>query len=426
MLAAVPRCARALIVASLTLAGAACGGSDAGPTSVTPPAPNPTIVDWTPCPAPYAAPLWVAQQDGTGNWSVVTPTGSSYRFSFLSSKGAIAWVSGPAPYFNSYVYYGTTADLAAYAAGTCNATQRNLTVSVNALASGEQASVSMGWNSGSATGPGTRSVNFSALNSVTDLVAVLSRPGAPAARAIMRRALPASTTSIDPIDFSSAEAFDLEHPGLTVSGISGEPVTFGQWYYGTNGSRHAIYYGDASAVAPSTYAALPAAKQQAGDLHELFAYTTTALGGSVTRTRSVDAYFHDGGSHTVSLPDIPASAPSVSVVSTSPYAKLRGQLAVPTGAKMIELFYYRTEANASASLSIYASTAYLGSSTADLTVPDLSSLAGWQSAFFPQASGTIQWGMYSYSWTSSTAGFFGRPLDGSQTTYVAWRSTVTP
>ena len=249
MLAAVPRCARALIVASLTLVGAACGGSDAGPTSVTPPTPNPTIVDWTPCPAPYAAPLWVAQQDGTGNWSVVTPTGSSYRFSFLSSKGAIAWVSGPAPYFNSYVYYGTNADLAAYAAGTCNATQRSLTVNVNALASGEQASVSMGWNSGSATGPGTRSVSFSALNSVTDLVAVLSRPGAPAARAIMRRAIPATTTSIDPIDFSSAEAFDLEHPGLTVSGISGEPVTFGQWYYGTNGSRHQVYYGDASATA---------------------------------------------------------------------------------------------------------------------------------------------------------------------------------
>ena len=38
----------AALAVALAASLAACGGSDAGPTSVTPPTPNPTIVDWTP------------------------------------------------------------------------------------------------------------------------------------------------------------------------------------------------------------------------------------------------------------------------------------------------------------------------------------------------------------------------------------------
>lgn len=417
---------RAFIATSALLMVAACGGSDAGPTSVTPPTPNPTIVDWTPCPTPSAAPIWVAQQDGTGNWTVVTPNGGNYRFSFLSAKGAIAWVSGPAPYFNTNVYYGTVADLAANAAGSCYAPLRNLSVNVNGLNAGERAEVSLGWNSGSATGPGSKTVSVSAQNSLMDLVAVLHRTGAPAAKVVIRRGIAATTMAVDPIDFGSAEAFDTERPALTINGVSGEPVTFAQWYYGTNASRNQLFYGDASSAPPTSYAAIPAAKQQAGDLHELFAYTTATLAGGVVRTRSVDAYRHDGGSRTIDLPAIPSSAPSVSVVSTSGYAKLRGQLAVPTGSKMIELWYSRSNGTSSATVAVMASTGYLASSNADLTVPDLSSLAGWQSDFYPQATGAISWGMYSYSWTASAAGFFGRPLEGSQTTYVSWRSSLTP
>ena len=411
--------------AGLTLLVAACSGSDAGPAAVTPPTPNATVVTWTPCPAPAAAPIWAAQQDGSGAWAAVAPSSGSYRFSFQSSKGAIAYVTGDVGSYNTYVLYGTLADLTQFASNTCRASLRNVTGSFSTLGAGEQAEVGLGWSSTFADGPGNKSVSVSAQNAAMDLLAVLHRPGAPAARAVIRRDIPSSVMTFDPIDFASAEAFDTEHPSLTITGASGEAITFAQWYRGTNGSRNSLYYGSASVTLPTSYAAIPAARQRPTDLHEGWAFSSVTQPSGVVRGRTVTAYWHDAGSRVIALPAVPSSDPSVTVVSSSPFAKLRAQVAVPAGAKSLELFYYRTGANG-VSARVQATVDFLSAAAADLTLPDLSSVAGFQSAYLPQGGGPISWGLYAYSWTGSHAGFYGRPLDATNSTTVSWRSTVTP
>ena len=138
--------------------------------------------------------------------------------------------------------------------------------------------------------------------------------------------------TFDPIDFASAEAFDTEHPSLTITGASGEAITFAQWYRGTNGSRNSLYYGSASVTLPTSYAAIPAARQRPTDLHEGWAFSSVTQPSGVVRGRTVTAYWHDAGSRVIALPAVPSSDPSVTVVSSSPFAKLRAQVAVPAGA----------------------------------------------------------------------------------------------
>ncbi|MBK6308164.1 MAG: hypothetical protein IPF47_21530 [Gemmatimonadetes bacterium] len=326
---------------------------------------------------------------------------------------------------NTYVLYGTLADLTQFASNTCRASLRNVTGSFSTLGAGEQAEVGLGWSSTFAAGPGNKSVSVSAQNAAMDLLAVLHRPGAPAARAVIRRDIPSSVMTFDPIDFASAEAFDTEHPSLTITGASGEAITFAQWYRGTNGSRNSLYYGSASVTLPTSYAAIPAARQRPADLHEGWAFSSVTQPSGVVRGRTVTAYWHDAGSRVIALPAVPSSDPSVTVVSSSPFAKLRAQVAVPAGAKSLELFYYRTGANG-VSARVQATVDFLSAAAADLTLPDLSSVAGFQSAYLPQGGGPISWGLYAYSWTGSHAGFYGRPLDATNSTLVSWRSTVTP
>jgi len=87
------------------------------------------------------------------------------------------------------------------------------------------------------------------------------------------------------------------------------------------------------------------------------------------------------------------SAPAVSVVTKTPYVRLEGQLPVQNEYSGYSYFYFKYEEPEEFAIiySLLETRGYLGGSAAawDVTVPDLTSLAGFQSAWMIQPTQTL-------------------------------------
>ncbi len=387
-------------------------------------------VTWQFC-GTLGIPIWVAFQDGTGAWTHVTGTNDSYSFNITQSVGGVAYVRPSGTGFDLEVFYGSKADLQGRANEVCNGAAgagKTVTAAVAGTSVGDIVLASLGPSSGTLAGSTETFSNVP--NGNVDLVAgrtTLTINGTTAsfslAKMIIRRNLnPAAGSALSTIDFGAAEAFAPVTKNLTISNL-GTDVSAVLGLYFTTNNTFATYFTDFSGGgATRTYPGVPAANQATGDLHVLAIVGLPSLTGSTPQREALFA-FHSAVDQTFALGPA-ATAPTVSALTATGYARLRAAVTVQSAYNKVFTFT-GLQTTTPRNVTITQTAGYTNASSFNLDVPDLSGVSGFDT----------NWGLKSgtaTTWTYTATGFTGAGIDvpafadGASYMFASVPGTITP
>ncbi len=383
-------------VYNLTVDGTGTPGNRSTPLTLTVTASGGGNVTWnfSAC-GSTLQPVWLAYQDGTGPWTVVTPVNNVYTFT-ITTRGGITYVLAPTGTNSTVlVQYFTKAELGT---GTVFCPTPGVLKTVNGTVAGvgntEAAHVSLGGGSAFVTAFSTGFPNFqitSVANGTQDLVAS-HRPSFTgiADKAIIRRGLniPDNGSVGATLDFGGVEAFSLNTATITVTGLTGTETSLSQGMnYQVAGCEGGPLYSSVPWTGSSfTAAGVPAAQQVASDYHGISLFAHDAASGE---TRSTTQYFQTFGASTVALPSV---FPTPTVTSLGgPYKRLQAVYTLPTDYQQSTSLNYNDQVSTGRAVSMTATFAYLGSTAVTFALADYSALAGWDNNWAPASANTADW-----------------------------------
>lgn len=374
-------------------------------------------------------PVWFAYRDGNGPWTrVVGDAQNVYRFQIDSPRGAVAYVQVDDGAPLTQVYFYTREEIIFVGQNQCDGVGGTKTVngSVTTLGMLETAFVSMG--SGFASVSGAQGTTF-ALNNVEDgpqdLVAAraaldISNPLSPslaANRLIIRRGLnPPNNGTLAPLNFET-EGFAPATGTVTVNGLAGSETAVLTGMFTTTRGSLGVYFVGTDRAATQTVYGVPADRLETGDLHflQVSAAVLNPTPGQSPDTRQVGIGYRQVQNRTVALG--PAlSAPTVTSVGTAQNARLRAQW--PLQSEYNRFVYFVASQQAIAEprqISLGATDGFLqGAASADLEIPDLSGVDGWQGRWSLVAGASTHWTASGSGWQGT--GFINFPelVDGTQ------------
>ncbi len=356
-------------------------------------------------------PVWFAYQDGNGPWSVLAvPANSMVQFSINGATGGYAFVietSATTPQLQ--VHFMTRAELTGSTVIACptvpiGGASANGTVA--GLSAGDFALVSMGGAITTAAANGLFSLTGVAVGQ-RDLIG-WRHPftGSNPDRGLVRRDVnvPSGPSSVGTVDFGGSESFAPATAIITVSNVMGaEQVTHSMNYWTTAACHTAGMYTTTSGPQSGfTAYGFPPAIQRPTDFHQLTVLaqsgTTPATGYAEYRVASVA--FNALADRSVTLPS-PIDTPVVTDLST---AYKRMAVTFPFGSDFTigATFEYYNATSPIRFAFITATTAWIGGSTATITMPDFHGLSGWNDAWAP-ATGVA--GSWSAIGSGMSAGF---------------------
>ena len=344
------------------------------------------------------APIWVAAQDGAGAWTRVTPSsGSTYQIAFASGKGGVAVVDTVGTDNELSIFYGTVAEFTVFGgSGSSGCGTKTVNGTVANVGASEVATMTLGYSSAT-TSPSLPAFPAFVLprvaNGSLDLVATRGDLVSGLNKIILRRSQDiADGGSLALVDFNSAEAFAPATANVTVTGLGSDQMLIFNAYTGLNGSTFASLgavtgYTSASGAVP--IGMMPLAKLNTGELQVLTTSGHSASNSGAARTAGV--YFHTPANQTIALGPL-LSTPTVSKLVTAPTARPRMQLPVQAQYNRIVSALYE-QSSPTRSVSIEATAGYFGTAPAtwDITVPDLSPVAGWLPAWGLLDGNPIDW-----------------------------------
>jgi hypothetical protein len=389
------------------------------------------------------APIWLAVQDGTGPWTRINATATnSFNFNLASDRGAVAYVTrtGAAGPTTLTVFYATAAELRGTGTGTTNiaCTQGGKTVNgtVTGLGGTETATIAFAAASASvtaATAGGAfqlRNVPNGSYDLIASRVANTINGGtltSVADRLIVRRGLnPADNSTLPALDFNAAEAFAPASANLTVANLGAEQAFTSVGLTTANGTSASFFTSTPSATATRTYYGVPTAQLATGDLHNLSAFATSGGGGAAS-IRLATLYSRNVVDRTVTL-GAALSAPTTSTVATTPYLRLRAQLAAQSDYNRFGgvSFSQSPGGNLARSVSVYATSTVAGASGFDLAIPDLTAAAGWDNAWGLQAGTATEYSVFATGGTAAGLAFLNQTATDGATIVTALRSGNVP
>jgi hypothetical protein len=426
---------------TITVRGAGTGVSDQSATlalTVNQASSGGNVV-WPVCPGGLV-PIWFAYQDGTGPWTPVNVAGNAFRFSVSQSRAGIAYVTqNPDGSFSLSVLYFAASELPAQATSQCAQTgSKTVNGSVAGLSGTQQAGIALG-NSFASVLPGappTFTLNL-VRDGVVDLLAsrsILTINGTSVTtttdKLIFRRGLnPASGSTLPLLDFGSTEAFDPVTRNITINNLMGESSIVGMWYHTSNGFVNSFFGGFPASGGTQTYPGVPAARQQAGDLHAMQLAAGPYTSSTIDRLRFVLAYFAEATDRTVTLgPQL--NTPTVSTAATAPYVRWRVQLAVqPEYDKAWTASWSQAGTGGNARTAVISATVgYLGSApaTVELVIPDFASVTGWNNTWGPRTGVQAQYTVAGTDWTAAGGALSGPVSDGGMIFGASRLGVITP
>jgi hypothetical protein len=372
-------------------------------------------LDYSACSAANK-PVYVAYQDGSGNWTQAVGTGDVYNFNIASAKGGLAVVTQSGANYNTTVEYLAQGELTGMIGGCPTVPTGNDVTGTYAGASvGDQINVALG--TAATTTIATSATGNYALSNVAsgnqDLIGYLHSAASPGTddKLIVRRDLNlANGAAIPVLDFGAAEAVTPTTANITVTGAGGSDVLAETSSILTTAScvRNTLVTGALTAgqtVFPIY--GIPASLGRSSDFTQV---GVVDVAGNSTRSATVD--YQTFGAQTIALP---AALTGASVTDLSgAYKRLQATLTLPADYSTAALTYSGSNGN---TLTILESAQYLGGSAATLTAPDLSSLPGFSTSWEPSS------GTGSYTLTA-TNGFSGTCADQATTKFAAVTGTA--
>ena len=230
------------------------------------------------------------------------------------------------------------------------------------------------------------------------------------------------------LDFNAAEAVTPVTPALTIANLGTDQASALSYYFTSGGSSSAgapLFVGGLPGTGPFTYVGVPASSQAAGDLH-LVQAQATPNSTTFDQFRYAAIYFKDPTARTVTL-GASLTAPTVSTVATTPYARLRATGPIQTEYnKFVSVNFTQSITSGTRSVSILATTSYLnGLASYDFSIPDFTGVAGWDNNWAPKTGTQVSWSVLAYGYTGIGLGSLN-PLEGSTFTGAGRTGTITP
>jgi hypothetical protein len=340
-------------------------------------------LDWSECPAAQR-PNWVAYQDGSGPWTVVTSSDAMYHFTLTSGRAGYAYqLLGT----QVIVTYQTRTELTSVPVTFC-ATPAVLlpamTGTIAGLAAGEKVTVSLGNSAAIVTAPAT-ALSLTGMSPVmADLVAYRSQvSGASAADRMLFVRDIAITNGGSAGTVNLATAVAVATGAITVANSAGNTLSAGMTYLSGASCTQGSLYQFAPGATSFTAFGAPAASQRASDFHLL---SITGIGSN--NNRVVQEVFHTMAARTMTLPSV-VSAPTVTSLGGS-YKRLQAAYTIPADYTTGSGFMY-IETATSKVFSMYASAAYTAGATQTLAAPNFSGLSGWSDSWAPGSAVTVNW-----------------------------------
>jgi hypothetical protein len=368
---------------------------------------------------PSEVPVWFAAQSGTGAWTRVT-AGANNTFTFsVGSAGGFAMVRPDGPGFSTSVFYGSQADITALALGSpCRGVNssggtKRLTGTVGS--GGPAAHAFVGIGGASVLHPAIQGAGFT-LDGVPagqrDLLAVAFNSDANDLSSITRMILRRNVnyaSAIPQLQFFGTEDFAFINGRIATNNTGTDQTSVQVSFLTANGSS--APYSTIVANSPNRipFPGLPDAVLQPGDLHLIDVTATPAGGGSSVRAAVLLRHSATFDVDAVTFgPTL--NQPTVTSLGTSPYLRLRAQLASQTSYNVAALAEFAQSAN---SVSVVSTANYANGTPANwvLDVPDLTA-AGYDPTWGLKSGSSLEWQVTAAS--GAVLPFFGAtPVDGT-------------
>lgn len=360
----------------------ACSDQATAPSPV--PGPSPRAVTVAYCTG--IEPSWVAFQDGDGSWTRAFPhvggANTTFHRVFATNRAGIATLSTLAEGALTLVsvLYGTPAELASVGDTLpidCRAgLPKTLLGSVAGLDTNESAFVNARFSS----------------------------------RALV---LPAAGGT-------SPEAFVPATASLSIAGLGSEGATSGTELRTTNGEMVFSFVTNQSTAVTRPFFALPAGRLLPGDLQTLHVSTD----GPSNVNRTADLYFRSSSDRTVML-GAPLITPAISAVATAPSLRVRAQfLAQSDYDRATSILFEQAPTSALVSISMTAAHGAITGGGYDLTVPDLSGVAGFNPDWALRSGIRLDWSAIRIGGTLAL-GRDAVPSDGATQRRAFRKDTIT-
>jgi hypothetical protein len=332
-------------------------------------------------------PAWFAYQNDGFAWQQVAPTGNAFNFA-ATSRVSVAFVFQSGSETEMDIFGLTRAELAASNDRDCGGS-KTLTGTAAGITVGLSAQIVMGT---AATTVGSFGGSAFTLQNVNarplDLVATRGQLTGdffgPPDKMIVRRAVDLPTGSAIPtLDFAAAEAFTPTSTNLSITGLQSADAVELQNTFWTKTSTFGTAQSAQVTGGATTLYSVPAAQLTAGDLHELFVDASQSTSSLITG-RSFAVYFAAPADRTDAMgPSL--SVPTVSVVTSTPYSRMRGILPSQAEYNTSARFGYfqQTSGGAVRTVVVGLSTASLGALPAswNIVTPDFTGTPGFNSSW---------------------------------------------
>ena len=370
-------------------------------------------------------PTWFAYQNEGGDWTRVQPTASN-AFEFdATPRVAIALTQQFSNEFFTDVYYTTVDEIRPLSGIACTETLGNKTVNgtVANVPVGSQASISLSGANDVVTPPASTSYTLSGVASnPQDLVAhreVVSGTSPPTPnRVIIRRALDAvNNSSLSVLDFGNEGQAAATHTATITGLIAGQENYYFIDFSTASGTDHALYTSPTFTNSSQTLYGVPSGLTQTGDAHRL------EFNADATNSyRTVVHWTRIPGDKAFTLG--PAlSLPSVTKVSSTPYARLRISLAAQSDYPSFVTAFFFQGATRQVNVTLTAAHVNGPVTTWANEIPDFTAAGGYPSGAGLQNNTSTDWFVEAYD-GSLPAFVGGTPVDGATVKY-AGRANVT-
>jgi hypothetical protein len=383
-------------VYNLTVNGTGTPGNRSTPLTLTVTSSGGGSIGWNYANCPVSQrPVWLAVQDGSGPWTVITPVNNVYSFNIASSRGGITYVLAPTASTSTVlVQYYSQAEFGTGTIDRCpvGGTLKTVNGTVAGVGATEAAFVSLG---GGAAFLYSSLVGFPNFQLTTvqsgsqDLVAshLPAITGVVADKAIIQRGLNiANNGSVGTLDFTSG-AFTLDNATIAISGlVGGEQVTHSMTYNVANCVGAILYNAVTGTGSSYTAAGVPPSQQAANDFHgfSLFVHDPVA-----NMTRTTSQFYRAFGARTLALA---ALFPTPTVTSLGgPYKRLQAAYTLPADYQQSTSLQYVDQVATGKSVAMQATAGYLGGTAVTLALADYSGLANWDNTWAPGATNTASW-----------------------------------